>query len=122
MSTPMIDRPVPDRWATVRPEEVAPFFLAASVPWWIAGGWALDLFLGRQTREHRDLEAGVLRQDCARLLAALRGWEIFEARNGVLSRLLAVLDAPAKKWLRESLHVMQPTHPWLDFLEAQSHN
>src|SRR5487761_311998 len=46
MSTPMIDRPVPDRWATVRPEEVAPFFLAASVPWWIAGGWALDLFLG----------------------------------------------------------------------------
>ncbi len=209
ISTRMIDCSVPDHWATVRPEEVAPYFLAASVPWWIAGGWALDLFLGRQTREHRDLDVAVLRHDCARLLAALRGWEIFEARNGVLSRLPAAsaprdevnslwcrpagatswaleilldagggslwlfrrqpeiqrplteiirrttrglphlapeiqllykartprpqdqddfarvapqLDAPAKKWLRESLHSMQATHPWLDFLEAQSRN
>src|SRR5690349_16504078 len=31
--------------------------------WWIAGGWAIDLFLGRVTREHSDLEIGIWRDD-----------------------------------------------------------
>src|SRR5215471_5526454 len=29
------------------------------MPWCVAGGWALDLFAGRQTREHGDLEIAV---------------------------------------------------------------
>lgn len=33
------------------------------VPWWIAGGWATDLFLGRVTREHRDVDLLVLDRD-----------------------------------------------------------
>ena len=32
-------------------------------PWWIAGGWALDLWLGRQTREHADIEIAIPRRD-----------------------------------------------------------
>jgi hypothetical protein len=24
--------------------------------WFIAGGWAIDLFIGKQTRPHQDLE------------------------------------------------------------------
>jgi hypothetical protein len=28
-------------------------------PWYVAAGWALDLFRGRQIREHGDLEIGV---------------------------------------------------------------
>ena len=31
--------------------------------WCVAGGWAIDLFLGRQTRMHEDLEIVVLRRD-----------------------------------------------------------
>ena len=31
--------------------------------WWIAGGWALDLFLGQQTREHSDVDIAVFRDD-----------------------------------------------------------
>ena len=27
-------------------------------PWWIAGGWAIDLFVGHVTREHGDIEIG----------------------------------------------------------------
>ena len=30
-------------------------------PWWIAGGWAIDLFIGRVTREHADVEIGAFR-------------------------------------------------------------
>jgi hypothetical protein len=28
-------------------------------PWYVAAGWAVDLFLGRATREHEDLEVAV---------------------------------------------------------------
>jgi hypothetical protein len=29
---------------------------AFQFPWFIAGGWALDLYIGRETREHDDIE------------------------------------------------------------------
>src|SRR5690348_7257001 len=29
--------------------------------WFVSGGWAIDLFLGRVTREHEDIEVGILR-------------------------------------------------------------
>jgi hypothetical protein len=32
-------------------------------PWFVAGGWAIDLFVGRVTREHEDREVAVLRRD-----------------------------------------------------------
>jgi hypothetical protein len=28
-------------------------------PWYVAGGWAIDLFVGRVTRDHEDLEVAV---------------------------------------------------------------
>jgi hypothetical protein len=74
-------------WASTTPEEAASWFSSLTVPWWIAGGWALDLFLGRQFREHGDLDVGVLRRDLPQLLATLPNWEIFEAQNGALSQL-----------------------------------
>jgi hypothetical protein len=43
-------------------------------PWWIAGGWAVDLFLGRVSREHHDPEIALLRRDQDRLRRHLRGW------------------------------------------------
>ena len=52
--------------------------------WWVAGGWALDLFLGRQSRAHKDLDVGILRRDLPRVLAAMPEWEFFEARGGEL--------------------------------------
>jgi hypothetical protein len=62
------------------------------VPWWIAGGWAIDLFVGGQTREHKDLDVGVRRADASQLIAALPGWEFLEAKDGALSRLAPGTD------------------------------
>lgn len=58
-----------------------------SVPWWVAGGWALDLFLGSQTRPHDDFDVGVLRRNVADVMAGLPGWEFFEAQAQTLYRL-----------------------------------
>lgn len=43
-------------------------------PWCVAGGWAIDLFVGRVTREHSDVELGVLRRDQSELHHQLEGW------------------------------------------------
>jgi hypothetical protein len=48
--------------------------LAAS--WWICGGWALDLFLGRESRRHDDLDVAVLRRDQRALFRHLAGWDV----------------------------------------------
>jgi hypothetical protein len=50
-------------------------------PWWIGGGWAIDLWLGSQIREHEDIEVCVLRhnQDVFRTYCA--EWQFFTPRN-----------------------------------------
>lgn len=32
-------------------------------PWFVAGGWAIDLFLGRETRAQADVEIGIYRKN-----------------------------------------------------------
>ena len=36
-------------------------------PWFIAGGWAIDLFLNSETRLHDDIEIGIYRKDQMKL-------------------------------------------------------
>jgi hypothetical protein len=55
--------------------------------WWIAGGWALDLFVGTETRAHQDLDVGILRRDVPQVLESMAGWEFFAAHGGQLQRL-----------------------------------
>ena len=53
-----------------------------AAPWCVAGGWAIDLFLGRTTRPHSDLELAVFRQDQSRLRAHFAGWTFTLSVNG----------------------------------------
>ena len=52
--------------------------------WWLAGGRALDLFLGRSGRPHADLDIAVPRRDIGEFLRRLAGWDIHEAHGGTL--------------------------------------
>ncbi|MEV5961600.1 nucleotidyltransferase family protein [Kribbella sp. NPDC051952] len=49
---------------------------------WVDGGWAVDALVGRQTREHGDLDLGVLRPqlDAAVEVLAGVGYELTDAR------------------------------------------
>jgi hypothetical protein len=48
------------RWSSCwTPAEVAHRLTGTTTPWYVAGGWALDLFRGGKTREHGDVEIAV---------------------------------------------------------------
>jgi hypothetical protein len=100
-------------WQSVHPAQCADWFSTLTASWWVAGGWALDLYAGAQSRPHGDLDVGVLRRDVRNVLAVLSSWEVFEVRTGALARLNAG-DQPSTEvnslWCRPmgaSLWVMQ---------------
>lgn len=57
------------------PRKVFKLLAGFDKPWFIAGGWAIDLFLERVTRIHEDIEIAILRQDQLVLQSYLTGWE-----------------------------------------------
>lgn len=63
---------------------VADALASLRVPWAVAGGWALDLALGRVTRPHADVDVAVFRDDQAALRPALPGWDFQVAVAGAL--------------------------------------
>lgn len=92
---------------------------ALRAPWWVAGGWALDLFLGKVTRAHQDLDVGIFRSDTAGVVASLSGWEFFEAKDGVLSAL--ALDAPPRAGVNSLWGKRANTAQWeLEFMLDES--
>ncbi len=66
-------------WDPLRPEDADAEFATWAAPWWVAGGWAIDMILGRQTREHGDLDLLVLRRDQACVREELLDWDVHAA-------------------------------------------
>ncbi|WP_458354212.1 nucleotidyltransferase domain-containing protein [Peribacillus frigoritolerans] len=50
--------------------------------WFFAGGWAIDLFIGRETREHQDIEIALLREDQLYLKEYLKEWDFKKVIKG----------------------------------------
>jgi hypothetical protein len=64
-------------WDPLTPAETVALFASWDRFWCIAGGWSIDLTVGRQTREHEDVDVLVLRRDLGALHAQLPGWELW---------------------------------------------
>ena len=45
--------------------------------WWIGGGWAIDCWLGKQTREHEDIEICIWRTDLPIVYSYCPDWQYF---------------------------------------------
>jgi hypothetical protein len=50
--------------------------------WFIAGGWAIDLFLEKETRSHQDIEIAIFRKDQADLQSHFNGWLLHKFVKG----------------------------------------
>jgi len=62
--------------------EVASLMRGFPRPWYIAGGWAIDLFLGHETRAHDDIDIAILRKDQAELRSHLATWAFEKVVDG----------------------------------------
>jgi RimJ/RimL family protein N-acetyltransferase len=107
----VVTRPVgsfdPDvsRWDAWRPERVAELLRGVETPWYVAAGWAIDLFLGGDHREHEDLEIAVPNAGFAEIVTALPGLEICVITGPQEATPLAdardLLDETHQSWVRE---------------------
>jgi hypothetical protein len=51
-------------------------------PWFIAGGWSIDLAIGNQTREHGDIDIVIFREHTQETLDYFNSWDIKVAIPG----------------------------------------
>ena len=97
------DGPPLEAWAAWSPQEAATRLAGVTAPWCVAGGWALDLWLGEQTRPHGDLEIAIQREDLPQIRAAL-GLPLHVAGDGEVRRLADDQTPPQHRhqnWVRE---------------------
>ena len=93
-----------DAWDAWRPEEIARRLAGVDVPWYVAGGWAIDLFLGRQRREHGDLEIAVPHDRFGEIATALPDLDFCVVGSGNAWPLHAAGDAFEREhqtWARD---------------------
>jgi len=66
-------------WQPLPPDDLVAVLAQVPVAWWLAGGWALDRYLGRVTREHADTDVQVRHRDHMQVRVALADWDMHAA-------------------------------------------
>ncbi len=101
-------------WQPLTPRQAADMLTGFPAPWWIAGGWAVDLFVGRTTRLHGDMDIALLRGSEPALRAHVAGWDVQIAHNGAFEAWSGDVIKPTRHqfWARR-----RGNDPWmLEFL------
>ena len=63
MTHPITQQEQDKPWQAYSISEVKQLLKNAAFPWWIAGGLAIELFVGRALRPHADIDVLLLRKD-----------------------------------------------------------
>jgi len=92
------DGPPLEAWRAWHPREAAARLAGVGVAWCVVGGWSIDLWLGRETRSHDDLEIAILRGDLRRVRAHLRDYEFRCVGDGEARALAAGVDPPPDRY------------------------
>jgi hypothetical protein len=102
----MVGRPLSDAqcvrlWEAWTPAEVAQRMASVAAPWYVAAGWALDMFTGASTRAHDDLEIGVPRARFGEIVAAFPDFEWDVVGGGRIWPFPEQAAHHHQTWLRE---------------------
>jgi hypothetical protein len=88
-------------WDPWHPREAAAALAAVDVPWRVSAGWAIDLFVGRERREHEDLELAIPADRFDEVAAALPGLDFHVVRQGFaapVAQARALMDDVHQTW------------------------
>lgn len=66
-------------WQPLTVHALAARLDGADFPWWIAGGYALELALGESIREHADIDVLILRRDHVKFRHHFASWDCWAA-------------------------------------------
>jgi hypothetical protein len=68
-------------------EKVASLLRDLPCEWYVCGGWAVDIYLGRVTRAHKDVDVSIARRNQleVRNYMLRRGWRLEKAHDGKLT-------------------------------------
>ncbi|MBF6129385.1 nucleotidyltransferase domain-containing protein [Nocardia brasiliensis] len=88
-------------WVAWTPGEVAARLSGVAAPWYVAAGWALDLFTGGASRPHGDIEIGVPAAGFGEIAAALPGYDWEVVGDGRAWPYPAAAEHHFQTWLRE---------------------
>jgi hypothetical protein len=64
------------------PKRIAKLLHSYSGSWAIAGGWAIDLFLNKETRKHKDIDILLVRDEQIKFKHYLPDWKFSFVENG----------------------------------------
>ncbi|MFE6097759.1 nucleotidyltransferase domain-containing protein [Streptomyces massasporeus] len=95
---------LPARWSSCwTPSEVAQQLVGISTPWYVAAGWALDLFRGSQTRAHGDIEIAIPAASFPEVRYRFPGYVFDAVGSGRIweEATPEVLAAVHQTWLRD---------------------
>jgi hypothetical protein len=56
-------------------QRLSTLFASADFPWWVAGGYGIELAVGQSFREHENMDVLILRRDQAALRRLLGAWD-----------------------------------------------
>jgi hypothetical protein len=62
-------------WKPLSLPQVVDLFAGAPFPWWVAGGFAVELAIGRPLRSHGDIDVLILRRDSLAVRQFLKKWD-----------------------------------------------
>ncbi|GAB2955991.1 nucleotidyltransferase domain-containing protein [Nonomuraea fastidiosa] len=99
------------RWEAAPLGEVVALMRGLAAPWWVGGGYAIQLAVGHAYREHEDVDIVLLRRDQLEVRRLLDGWDFHVPglTDGLRPWALdEVLPGQAHNvWVRE-----RPGGPW----------
>ncbi len=63
-------------------DQIESLMASFAKPWFIAGGWTIDLAVGEATRSHKDMDICIFREDLEYALYFFKDWDINVAIPG----------------------------------------
>lgn len=92
------------RWDHLALADVVTLFEEIAVPWWVAGGYAIDAFAGDGRREHDDIDIGIFASDHLAVRRHFADWDLpYADPPGTLVPWPLGLELPARVhdiWVR----------------------
>ncbi|MBF8186307.1 amino acid transporter [Nonomuraea sp. K274] len=94
-------------WEAAPLDEVVTLMRGLAAPWWVAGGYAIELAVGHAYREHGDVDIALLRRDQLAVRRLLSGWDVHVAAVAGTLRPWALDEVLPEQahdiWVREHL-------------------